>query len=193
MHLDDWPTLQELIIRGKRVIMFIDYKANETAVPWLLDEFSQVWETPFDPTDRAFPCTVQRPPDLGLEDAKNRLYLMNHNLNAEFNVFDVQLLVPAVSLLNETNAAEGYGSLGLAANNCRSDYGRAPNFLNVDYYNYGSTNGSRNGSVFEAAARVNNVTYNRPCCGNVPGAAYKLQPMYWGSIALILVSMWWNI
>lgn len=193
MHLDDWPTLQELIIRGKRVIMFIDYKANETAVPWLLDEFSQVWETQFDPTDRAFPCTVQRPPDLGLEDAKNRLYLMNHNLNAEFNVFDVQLLVPAVSLLNETNAAEGYGSLGLAANNCRSDYGRAPNFLNVDYYNYGSTNGSRNGSVFEAAARVNNVTYNRPCCGNVPGAAYKLQPVYWGSIALIFMSVWWNI
>ena len=40
-----------------------------------------------------------------------------------------------------------------------ADWGRAPNFLLVDYYNNGS------GSVFEVAARYNKVTYNRPCCG----------------------------
>ncbi|KAH6609598.1 hypothetical protein Trco_002944 [Trichoderma cornu-damae] len=161
MSLDDWPTLENMIIRGSRVVMFLDYQANQTAYPWLMDEFSQMWETTFDPTDRAFPCTVQRPPDLSADAAKDRLYLMNHNLNAEFNVFNLELLVPAVSLLNETNAAEGYGSVGLAANNCRADWGRAPNVLNVDYYNYGSPPGS----VFEAAARLNNVTYNGTCCG----------------------------
>jgi hypothetical protein len=75
----------------------------------------------------------------------------------------ILLLVPAVSLLNETNAASGYGSVGLAANNCRTDWGRAPNILNVDYYNYGTPAGS----VFEAAARLNNVTYNNTCCGKV--------------------------
>ncbi|KAL7936981.1 PLC-like phosphodiesterase [Trichoderma chlorosporum] len=163
MGLEDWPTLENLIIHGNRVVMFLDYKANQTAYPWLMDEFSQMWETPFDPVDRTFPCTVQRPPDLSTEAAQDRLYLMNHNLNAEFNVFSLDLLVPAVSLLNETNAAEGYGSVGLAANNCRADWGRAPNILNVDYYNYGSPAGS----VFEAAARLNNVTYNNTCCGKV--------------------------
>lgn len=37
----------------------------------------------------------------------------------------------------------------------------SPNFLLVDYYN----DGSYPGSVFEVAARHNNVTYNRACCG----------------------------
>ncbi|KAM3464561.1 hypothetical protein MY5147_000461 [Beauveria neobassiana] len=191
MKLNDWPTLEELIIRGKRVIMFLDYNANHTAVPWLLDEFSQIWETPFDPTDRAFPCTVQRPPDLKPEDAKDRMYLMNHNLNAEFNVFDIQLLVPAVSLLNQTNAADGDGSLGMAANNCRTDWGRAPNFLNVDYYNYGSD--TFNGSVFLAAARLNNVTYNRTCCGNVSAAPGLTRPTYWVGAAVLTLAVFLNL
>ncbi|KAH6899888.1 PLC-like phosphodiesterase [Thelonectria olida] len=168
MEYDDWPTLEQLIVRGKRVIMFLDYEANQTAYPWLLDEFSQVWETPFDPVDRTFPCTAQRPPNLSKKSGANRLYLMNHNLNAEFNVFGTELLVPAVSLLNETNNYTGYGSLGLAANNCRSEWGHPPNFLNVDYYNYGGFPGS----VFEAAARLNNVTYKRgTCCGTTSAAA----------------------
>jgi len=167
MRLDDWPTLENLILRGKRVIMFMDYNANQQEYPWLLDQFAQMWESPFDPQDRDFPCTVQRPPNLSEEDAKDRLYLVNHNLNVEFNVFGASLLVPAVSLLNETNSATGYGSLGVTANQCREDWGRAPNILNVDYYNYGDPPGS----VFEVAAEMNNVTYDRPCCGVEQGSA----------------------
>jgi hypothetical protein len=175
MALDDWPTLESMILRGKRVVMFLDYMADQTKYPWLLDEFSQMWESPFDPQDRNFPCTVQRPPDLGEDAAKDRLYLLNHNLNVEFNVFGAQLLVPAVSLLNETNNVTGFGSLGLSANNCRSDWGRAPNFLNVDYYNYGGFPGS----VFEVAARINNVTYDRDCCGVVSGAPKLAGTVSW--------------
>ncbi|CAF3615018.1 hypothetical protein SNK03_003534 [Fusarium graminearum] len=167
MSLEDWPTLESMIVRGKRVIMFIDYVSDQKKYPWLLDEFTQMWETPFDPLNREFPCTVQRPPNLSDKSAKNRLYLMNHNLNAEFNVFGAEILVPAVALLNETNSDKGYGSLGLAANNCRSDWGRAPNILNVDYYNYGNFPGS----VFEVAAQMNNVTYDRKCCGLVASLA----------------------
>jgi hypothetical protein len=48
-----------------------------------------------------------------------------------------------------------------------ADWGRPPNFLLVDYYNFGSP---MNGSVFQVAATANNVTYNRECCGNVEGA-----------------------
>ncbi|KAK4236677.1 hypothetical protein C8A03DRAFT_45361 [Achaetomium macrosporum] len=171
MARDDWPTLAQMILSGQRVVLFLDYMANQTAYPWLLDEFSQMWETPFDPVDTAFPCTVQRPPGLSEQDARSRLYLMNHNLNVEVSLLGQAILVPAVSQLNVTNGVEGNGSLGMAANNCRADWGRAPNVLNVDYYNYGSYPGS----VFEVAARMNNVTYERrSCCGPGSSAAVKV-------------------
>ena len=80
MALDDWPTLEYLILRGKRVIMFMDYEANQTAYPWLLDEFSAMsevrffqfptpqpidsdetnshFQTPFNPTNRDWPLPL---------------------------------------------------------------------------------------------------------------------------------------
>ncbi|KAI1104732.1 PLC-like phosphodiesterase [Jackrogersella minutella] len=170
MALDDWPTLSEMVLRGQRVVMFMDYMANQTEYPWLLDEFSQLWETPFDPTNQSFPCTVQRPPNLAEQDAKNRLYMINHNLNIELSLLGTDMLVPARTELNVTNNVTGTGSLGLSANNCRSDWGRAPNFLNVDYYNMGGFAGS----VFEVAAQMNNVTYNRQCCGMATSGAERL-------------------
>ncbi|KAL2264748.1 hypothetical protein VTJ83DRAFT_7258 [Remersonia thermophila] len=173
LRRDDWPTLAQLILSGQRVVMFLDYMADQNAYPWLLDEFSHMWETPFDPIDRSFPCTVQRPPDLNPDAARNDyLYLMNHNLNAEVSLLGQTILVPAVSELNVTNAADGEGSLGMAAANCRGDWGHPPNVLNVDYYNYGNYPGS----VFEVAARMNNVTYERrPCCGPEQNSAGRLE------------------
>ena len=161
MGINDWPTLGSMILTGKRVVFFMDYDANQTSVPWILDEFSQMWETPFDPTNRTFPCDVQRPPGLSEADAKNRLYMTNHNLNYEISLLGNSLLVPNIPLLNVTNNVTGYGSLGLGAENCYDEWDYPPKFLNVDYYNVG------NGSVFEVAAKYNNVTYNRQCCGLV--------------------------
>ncbi|KAK4153908.1 PI-PLC X domain-containing protein 1 [Chaetomidium leptoderma] len=172
MAVDDWPTLGQMILSGQRVVMFLDYMANQTAYPWLMDQFSQMWESPFDPVDTAFPCTVQRPPDLKPEEARRRLYMMNHNLNVEVSLLGQAILVPAVSQLNVTNGVEGVGSLGMAANNCRTDWGRAPNILNVDYYNFGSFPGS----VFEVAAMMNNVSFERrPCCGPEANAGLKVE------------------
>jgi hypothetical protein len=169
MGLDDWPTLSEMILTGKRAVFFMDYQANQTAVPWLMDEFSQIWETPFSPTDASFPCTEQRPPNLSEKDAKSRMYMANHNLNLELNLGSFSMLIPNTATINQTNAVDGNGSLGWMANNCTRDWNRPPNFLLVDYYNYGNFNGS----VFEVAAEMNNVTYNRTCCGQesaaVPG------------------------
>lgn len=45
---------------------------------------------------------------------------------------------------------------------------RPPNFLLVDYYNWGKPNGS----VFEVAAKANNVTWNGDCCGSTSAAAH---------------------
>lgn len=159
MGIDDWPTLASMILTGKRVVFFMDYEANQGSVPWMLDEFSQMWETPFDPTNRSFPCTVQRPPDLAIEQVQNRLYMVNHNLNYDLQLLGNSILVPNTPLLNQTNNVTGFGSLGLNAEQCTDTYEYAPKFLNVDYYNVG------NGSVFEVAAQMNNVTYTRECCG----------------------------
>lgn len=159
MALDDWPTLSSMILSGKRAVIFMDYQANQGQVPYILDEFSQMWETPFDPTTRDFPCTVQRPPNLSNADAKTRMYMANHNLNTEISLLGTSLSVPTSTLLNVTNNVTGYGSLGQSAANCSAEWGVPPNFLLVDYYNVG------NGSVFEVAATWNNVTYDRKCCG----------------------------
>lgn len=190
MNISSWPTLSEMILRGKRAVIFMDYNANQTEVPYILDEFSQMWETPFSPTNRSFPCTQQRPPNLSRQAAESRMYMANHNLNTEISLAGTSLLVPTTALINETNALNGSGSLGLAANNCAGKldgilcsgehplltllaaaWPTSPNFLLVDYYNQGSSPGS----VFEVAAQHNNVTYDRACCGLVKSAACSLR------------------
>ena len=118
MGMEDWPTLSELILTQKRAVIFMDYNANQTQVPYILDEFSQIWETPFSPTNASFPCTEQRPPDLPRQDAEKRMYLANHNLNTEISFGGVSLLVPTTTLLNRTNAVNGSGSLGATADEC---------------------------------------------------------------------------
>ncbi|POS87396.1 hypothetical protein EPUL_001110 [Erysiphe pulchra] len=168
MMRNDWPTLSSMILTGKRVLFFMDYEANQTAVPWIMDQFSQMWETPFSPTDRAFPCTVERPPGLLPQDASQRMYIINHNLNYEISILGNSLLVPNLPLLNFTNNITGFGSLGENAQNCNDTWQYPPKFLNVDYYNVG------NGTVFQVAAKFNNVTYDRECCGRVPNASSNL-------------------
>lgn len=120
MALDDWPTLSEMILSNKRAVFFMDYQANETAVPYIMDEFSQLWETPFSPTDRDFPCTVQRPPGLNHKDASDRMYMINHNLNLELSFSGISLLIPNTPLMVETNSANTsvYGSLGNMSARC---------------------------------------------------------------------------
>ena len=118
MARDDWPTLGSLILSNSRAVIFMDYEANQSEVPYVLNEFTQIWETPFSPTDREFPCSVQRPPGLSPEDARDRMYMANHNLNTEVSLLSSSLLIPNSVLLNETNAVSGYGSLGAMAGNC---------------------------------------------------------------------------
>ncbi|KAF3480262.1 uncharacterized protein GIQ15_05609 [Arthroderma uncinatum] len=167
LALDEWPTLSEIILSGKRAVVFMDYEANQRDVPYILDEFAHMWETPFSPTDRNFPCDVQRPPGLNEADARKRMYMANHNLNLEISIAGTTILVPNSVLLNETNAVSGFGSIGAMGGNCTEKWGRPPNFLLVDYYNVGNVNGS----VFQVAAKLNNVTYNGKCCGRTTSLA----------------------
>ncbi|KAK3075151.1 hypothetical protein LTR53_001762 [Teratosphaeriaceae sp. CCFEE 6253] len=193
-HREQWPTLGQMILSGKRVVMFMDYQANQTAVPYILDQFSHIWETPFSPTNQTFPCTQERPPGLNETVAREQyMYLANHNLNTAVDLGALTggsssepLLIPNYAELNVSNGAEmQFGQLEAMRQNCTHNWGHAPNFLLVDYYNEGIPS---EGSAFEVAARANGVTYNRRCCGLAQSAAPSLHGSH-AALAIALVFM----
>ncbi|THV07602.1 PLC-like phosphodiesterase [Dendrothele bispora CBS 962.96] len=142
---DSWPTLGSMIDSGKRLVTFLDNTADFTSVPYLIDEFTNIWETAFDVTT-SFDCEVNR----SKTDTSTSMYLINHFL-------DKVLLgnpVPDVTNANTTNAVSGTNSLGEQVDTCLTKTGKAPNFILVDFYEYGG------GSVFQVAATANGVTYD---------------------------------
>jgi len=140
-----WPTLGALIDSGKRLLTFLDNGADFTSVPYLIDEFPNIWETEFNVVDTTFNCNVNR----SKGDPSTSMYLINHFLDK------VVLGNPAPDRdnANTTNGVSGVGSLGLQVQQCAAINGRNPNFFLVDFYEYGG------GSVFEVAAKANGVTY----------------------------------
>ena len=42
MKYNEWPTLDEMIDSGQRVVIFLDYGANKTQVDFILPEFDTV-------------------------------------------------------------------------------------------------------------------------------------------------------
>lgn len=44
----EWPTLREMINAGTRVVSFLAQNADVSSVPYLIDEFTNIWETPYD-------------------------------------------------------------------------------------------------------------------------------------------------
>ncbi|CCG84039.1 protein of unknown function [Taphrina deformans PYCC 5710] len=165
LTLSDWPTLQDLISNDTRVINFIDTGADTTAVPWLLDEFSNVWETGYDETSAdQFSCTLDRPyasqPQSTIP-ASQKLYLINHFLDYEIGTTGID--VPNVTYASITNSVSGQvGSLSAQVSACTASNGRPPNFLLVDFFDQG------NGSSVAAAAVANGVQYRAPAL--FPGA-----------------------
>lgn len=185
LNLTQWPTLGELIIRNKRVVVMLDYGSDQDQVPWLLSEFDYMWETPFSPTDPAFPCTQQRPPNQAEDVSRERMYMMNHNLNIEISISSINILIPAYTLLDQVNAVSGNGSVGVNVQNCTATWNRPPNWILVDYYNFGNFNGS----VFQVAATANNVTYNAGhCCGSTRVSAAIVSRSY--SVSAIFFALW---
>ncbi|CAE6493370.1 unnamed protein product [Rhizoctonia solani] len=147
---DQWPTLGTLIDSGKRVLTFMDNSADATAAPYLIDEFSNIWETAYNVVDTAFPCTLNRTDGT----AEGKMGLSNHFLDKYASVLGVQSLVPDKESLNQTNGVSGVGSLGQEAQTCVALNGKHQTFFLVDYYNYGV------GSVFRVAATANGVSYD---------------------------------
>lgn len=126
MTVEDWPTLSEMILSGKRVVTFIDYNFDTKAVPYMLWQFHNIWETPYSPTDINFPCTLGRPDGLKMQKQKEMMYIANHNLNLEIAIAGLSMLIPNTVELNVTNGVNGTGSLGQMAKQCTGK-----NFLDI--------------------------------------------------------------
>ena len=142
LALDAWPTLQDLITANTRLVAFLDAGADPS-VPYILDEFSYFFETPYDTLDPTFPeCTIDRPAGA---KADGRMYIVNHFLDVELDGIDI----PDRSALPQTNAAEGVGSIGAQADLCIGLYGRAPVGVLVDFFDQGD--------VFTAQDRLNGL------------------------------------
>jgi hypothetical protein len=150
-----WPTLQSLITANTRLVTFVaSLSGNNTAAPYLLDEFTYVWENPYTSTAPSnFSCTPDRPSSVqgSLTTAKSsgRMFLMNHFLDQN-QLFGIQ--TPNVEASSSTNSPDAsiIGSLGNAAQTCAAAYGSPPNFVLVDWFNVGpaiSTVDSLNGVV----------------------------------------------
>ena len=140
--LTTWPTLQDMISNNTRLVTFVASlsSSSNTAVPYLLDEFTFVFENPFNVTSLSnFSCTADRPASLQGQTSEavssGRLSLVNHFLDTNTG-FGIQ--VPDTGNITTTNGIKGTGSLGEASDTCTTTYGKKPNFLLVDYFSRGS-------------------------------------------------------
>ncbi|KAL5117010.1 hypothetical protein ACEQ8H_005096 [Pleosporales sp. CAS-2024a] len=137
-----WPTLSALISNRTRLLTFVASLAAPPSpqYPYLMDEFTFLFENPFENTTPAtYACNPDRPTSLRdnpLAAAQSdRLFLMNHMLYTQQS-FGIQ--TTNLSYANRTNAQTGEGSLGAHIKNCSAVYGGAkPVFVLVDWSNLG--------------------------------------------------------
>jgi hypothetical protein len=62
LSLNKWPAFRELIDAGHRLVMFLNYGANTSAVPYILNEFTYFFEISSSETDPEFKnCDLDRP------------------------------------------------------------------------------------------------------------------------------------
>ncbi|KAI4130148.1 MAG: hypothetical protein LQ338_001856 [Usnochroma carphineum] len=148
-----WPTLNDLIVSGQRLITFIADISPSATVPYLLNEFTYVFENPFSVLSLSnFSCTPERPAVVQGQTIaavqSGRLPLVNHFLDVDMG-FGIQ--VPDIGNISVTNAISGpTGNLGDAAAACTAAYGRAPSFILVDFFEQGST--------IDTVDRLNGIT-----------------------------------
>jgi len=143
MQQSAWPTLGDMISSGKRVVTFIDAGADTAGdtVNFLLPEFPNIWETPFDSTDDTFPCSVDRTAGPLAND--QHMFMINHFLDVSI----AGILIPDEGAASITN---GVNSIMTNAAGCAQFAdGRAPNFVLLDWVDQGQ--------AFQAGNQLNGL------------------------------------
>ncbi|KAI9641476.1 hypothetical protein NHQ30_010283 [Ciborinia camelliae] len=159
--ISTWPTLQTLITANTRLITFVTNIDYTSTYPYLLPEFTYIFETYFGVLSLdAFNCTLQRPTTLGsASDAVSSSYmgLINHFADSAQSF---GIIVPDVADIETTNSADTNttGALGTQAEQCKSEWGIKPTFILVDFFNVGpsiETADILNGIYGETTGRTN--------------------------------------
>lgn len=145
-----------MIDDGKRLVVFVASLTTSSSYPYLMDEFTFVWENPYDVSSPSnFSCVPQRPSSVSGSAStalsSNRLPLMNHFLYSS-DLSSLGIEYPNASYVSTTNAASGgVGNLGSTATKCKSAWGgRQPTFILVDFFN--------RGPAIDTVDNLNNVT-----------------------------------
>jgi len=107
----------------------LDYLADTSVVPYILDEFSYFFETAYDQTSLES-CALDRPPG---SNGDGLMMIVNHF--KDIDLFGIY--IPDVIDTGTTNAATGSGSIGDQSDICITTWGRSPNLVLVDNYNIG--------------------------------------------------------
>lgn len=147
---DAWPTLEEMIVSGERMVVFTDSEGGSPV--WYHDVWKYAWETHFHfETVEELSCAINR------GDARHSLFIFNHFLTSP---------VALPSLAEQINYDP---LLGERARQCWTESGRIPNFVTVDFYSIGDLftvvdgiNGV--GSAMDRRGRKDRISH----CGLVP-------------------------
>lgn len=137
-----WPTLQELISANTRLLTFVASlsPSSNTGASYLMDEFTFIWENPFDNSNPSnFSCLPDRPSivkgSITAATSSGRMALMNHFL---YSTQSFGIEEPNVDAIKTTNAPSGgAGNLGSSASTCKTAIGKAPTFILVDFFDQG--------------------------------------------------------
>ncbi|KAK3333205.1 PLC-like phosphodiesterase [Cercophora scortea] len=149
----DWPTLQSMITSNKRLVTFIASITPSPSYPYLLNEFTYVFETPYDVKSLAnFTCDLDRPssqPSAAGAIKAHMLPLVNH---FAYTSITSDIEVPNVSDIDTTNSPKTNitGALGQHADNCTTLWDTKPVFFLVDFYDHGP--------AIATADRLNGIT-----------------------------------
>lgn len=123
LHTPDatgWPTLQQMITSGQRLVVMTEEGSGSPTYSWLRNAFELVQDTPYTfPSAQDFSCEPNRGP------ADAPLLLVNHWLSGFAN------LVSAAEQVNVDAV------LGERVHECRSERDLLPNFVGVNYYSIG--------------------------------------------------------
>ncbi|KAL0258125.1 hypothetical protein SLS55_007297 [Diplodia seriata] len=197
----EWPTLQTMISNNTRLVTFVASlsASSNTAAPYLLDEFTFVYENAYDNTSPSnYSCEPDRPTALkgDAESAASgdRLFLMNHFLYAS-SAFGIES--PNTTYLETTNSPNttgvAEGSLGAAAAECSNTYGKAPWAVLVDFFNVGpaietvdNLNGVAGATSGRAAVSEEKVTESNDPTTSSAGVASFGSPRGGAAVAAVV-------
>jgi len=117
-----WPTLREMIQSGQRVLMMAEKQGGDPQVPWYLDGYHYMQETPY---------TFRNAEEMSCEPNRGgssggRLFLLNHWIDT--------YPIPRTSNARRINS---YDFLLDRARRCQRERGLFPNILAVDLYRTG--------------------------------------------------------